>query len=372
LGENKAGGSLYPVSSLSVVRSVVPHRNHSRNSRDQKKRKFRQEDGEILEPGRDCTSIRAILLRLTHSTKLASAFTRTSKPVCAILLLKTSAYKERKKENVQNSALRELIEPVPTEAWANAAKEFAKIPLEGDQHQPRFVPLIDVITGVANDRKAKEFVAVWRIVKLPWLFEVSATRRPPAFATRRAWKSFAAGSFSEAEIQPNNEASIARINFAEFLKFKSPLSLTRQSYSYLKEETPGPVHEVITIEMVRQAVCELTDLNFFFDMFEIEYRRTYDAPGDIEGRMSSIMSPGTLSFPQPIPRSDLADRAKWLVRVRDFMRDWEGPKPPAFDTEPSNLTALGDILHFESAVATVYCSNVTHILRRRPVIPRYK
>jgi len=243
--------------------------------------------------------------------------------------------------------------------------------LGGNQHQPRFVPLIDVITGVASERKAKEFVAVWRIIRLPWLYHVFMEGRPPHFATRRAWKSFVAGTFSTSEIQPTNETSLARINFAEFLGLTKVLSIKRESYSFLKEEIPGPVDNMITIHMIREAVCELADLNFLYDMFEIEYRRTCDPLEQICARMSPIAGSSNLTVPVPVPRSRLPDRVAWLIAVRNFMLPWPGTKPTAFHTKIPDHPTLGDIVSLESAVAEVYCSNVTLVLRRRPVLPRY-
>lgn len=263
-----------------------------------------------------------------------------------------------------------MIEPQPSKAWVDAAREYATVPLGGDQNQPRFVPLIDVITGVASERKAKEFVAVWRIVRLPWLYGVFMARRPPDFATRRGWKSFAAGSFSTSEIQPNNETSIVRIEFAEFLGFRKVLALNRDRYAFLKEEAYGRVEEKITIDMVREAVCEIADLNFFYDIFEIEYKRTYDPPDDICKRMVGIMGNGNLLHPVRVPRSNLSDRAAWLTAVRDFMLPWEGTKPSDFHVTPPEHPTPKGLACFEFAVAKVYCSNVTYILRRRPVLPR--
>lgn len=274
-------------------------------------------------------------------------------------------------ENIQNPKLKKLIEPQPIKAWADAAAQFVKVPLDGDQHQPRFVPPIDLITGVATEQKAKEFVAVWRVIKHTWLWELNFRVSPPPFASRRAWKSFAAGSFSTSEVQPTNQTSIARINFAEFLGFSKVLSLDRESYAFLKEEVPGPVDKAISLEMVREAVCELNNLNFFLDMFEIEYLRTYDPPADIERRMQLILRPGSLSNPLPISHSNLAERAAWLVATRNFMQDWQGPKPPAFNVSIPSPVHPNEIVEFESAIANLYCHNVTYILRRRPNLPKY-
>lgn len=193
---------------------------------------------------------------------------------------------------------------------------------------------------------------------------------PPAFATRKAWKSFTSGVFSGAKIQPNNEISIARVRFAEFLHFKKILSLPRANFTFLKGETPGSIDEKVTVEMVRDTVRELADLNFFFDMFEVEYRRTYDPPAEIRDRLQSVMSPSSLTFPMQIQRSRLADRVRWLTQVRDFIRPWHGAKPQGFDLKPSE--DLDEVATLEKAVAHVYCTNVTYILRRRPVLPRYE
>ena len=229
--------------------------------------------------------------------------------------------------NVQNKRLQKLFEPQPVKVWIDVAATYARIPLEGSQHQPRFVPPIDLITGVAAERKAKEFVAVWRLIRFQWLREVFETRTPPVFATRRAWKSFAAGVFSDAKVQPHNETSIARIRFAEFLRFKKIIVLPRENFTFHKDDVPGSIDDKVTVEMIRDTVHELTDLNFFFDMFEVEYHRTYDSPAEIRDRMRSVTSPFSLTFPQKIPRSRLVDRAGWLVRVRDFIRPWHGNKP---------------------------------------------
>ena len=274
--------------------------------------------------------------------------------------------------NVQNEQLRKLLEPRPVRAWANAAVVYAKVQLEGAQHQPRFVPPIDLITGVATERKAKEFVAVWRIIRFDWLNRMYGTRAPPKFATRKAWKSFTAGVFSNATIQPNNETSIARVRFAEFLGFKKIMALPRENFTFVKDEVPGSIDEKITVEMVRDTVRELADLNFFFDMFEIEYRRTYDAPDEIRDRMWPVTSPLSLTFPKDIPRSQLADRAAWLTRVRDFIKCWPGKKPEGFDLHVSDRSTVNEVTALEKAVADFYCSNVTYILRRRPVLPRYE
>lgn len=289
--------------------------------------------------------------------------------MCKIYQPKTSV--QRLADNIQNPDLHRSLVPPAVEAWVSAARKFAQVPLEGDQHQPRFFPPIDLITGVTTEERAKEFVAVWRIVKANWLMSVFSVRRPPEFATRKAWKSFIAGSFSTSQFKPGTETSIARINFAEFTRLGKVLSLRREDYAHLREETPGPVHDKITLDMVRQAVCELSDLNFFYDMFDIEYHRTYDPPDDICVRMRPFMSPFSMTVPVPIPRSRLPDRAAWLTAVRDFMDNWPGKKPLGFDINLPDPPTLAEIIPLESAVADFYCSNVTYLLRRRPVVPPY-
>ena len=198
------------------------------------------------------------------------------------------------------------------------------------------------------------------------------TRRPPEFATRKAWKSFTVGVFSGSTIQPHNETSVARIRFAEYLCFKKVISLPRENFTFTKDEAPGTIDEKVTVEMVRDTVRELADLNFFFDMFEVEYYRTYDSPTEITERMRPATLPLSLTYPQKIPRAELTDRAAWLVRVRDFIRPWHGKKTRDFDIKLSDNPTNDEVTALERAVAHVYCWNVTHILRRRPSLPRYE
>jgi len=125
--------------------------------------------------------------------------------------------------------------------------------------------------------------------------------------------------------------------------------------------------------MVRDMVLELTDLNFFFDMFEVEYLRTYDSPEEIMDRMRPVVSPFSLTIPTTkIPRSQLTDRAEWLVRVHDFIRPWDGKRLKDFELELSADPTIGEVTALEKAVVDLYCSNVTYVLRRRPVLPRYE
>ena len=85
-------------------------------------------------------------------------------------------------ENIQNPNLHQRLEPGPAKVWAGAAAVYAGVALEGSQHQPRFVPSIDLITGVATERKAKEFVAIWRLVRVEWLQQAFSNMAPPRFA----------------------------------------------------------------------------------------------------------------------------------------------------------------------------------------------
>jgi len=276
-------------------------------------------------------------------------------------------------ENVQNRRVQELFEPPPTKAWVDVAAIYAKVPLEGSQHQPWFVPLIDLITGVASVARAKEFVAVWQLVRLYWLREVFSCRRPPEFATRRAWKSFTVGVFSGSVMQAKNEATITRICFTEFLSLRKIVSLPREDFTFVKGEVPGSIDKKVTTDMVRDTIRKLTDLNFFFDMFETEYLRIYDSPMEIIDRMQPAMSPFNLTVPtDKIPRSRLTDRAAWLAWVRDFIWPWDGKKSKDFELKLSVDPRLDEVAAFEKAVAHVYCSNVTYTLRRRPVLPRYE
>jgi len=130
--------------------------------------------------------------------------------------------------------------------------------------------------------------------------ELASHIAPSLFKTWKVWKSFTTGSFSTLTVQPNNETSITQINFVEFLEFKMVLLLDRDSYAYLKEELLGPVDEKISLNIVQEAICELLNLNFF-DMFEVEYCRTYNPPQDIYKWMHPVLGTGMLYCPVPIP-----------------------------------------------------------------------
>ena len=220
-----------------------------------------------------------------------------------------------------------LFEPQPVKVWVDIAATYTSIPLEGSQHQPQFVPPINLITSVVAEKKAKEFVAVWRLIWFQWLHEVFKTRMPPVFVTQRAWKLFTAGAFSSAKIQLHNETLISRICFAEFLRFKKIIALPRENFTFHKDDVPSSINNKVTVEMVCDTVHKLTNLNFFFNMFEAEYHQTYDSLAEIRDHMQSVISPSSLTFPQKIPQSQLTDRTRWLAQVHDFVKSWHGKKP---------------------------------------------
>ena len=219
--------------------------------------------------------------------------------------------------------------------------------------------------------KAKEFVAVWHLIRIPWLQQIHTTRKPPEFATRRAWKSFAVGVFSTSTVRPGDPTTIARIKFAEYLHFKNLVSIPKGRFHFLKDETPGTIDEKVPIQMIQDTIRELADINFFYDMFEVEHRRTFDGPAEIETRMASALSTFSLSLPAKIPQSTPAKHAAWLAGVRDFIRPWTRTPPQSFELQLGNPPTPPQVDALERAVAHVYCSTVTHVLRRRPVVPYY-
>ena len=239
------------------------------------------------------------------------------------------------------------------------------------QGQPRFVPLIDVITGAGDVDRAKEFVAVWRVVRLEWVKRVFVTRRPPSFATRDAWKLFASGTFSTLPVRPDDETSLVRIKFSEFLGLERVLTLPRESFCFENDNDPAPVDEKITTNMIRETIGELADLNFFFDALEIEQARTGDDPYDILDRMAPMTGDQPFISCPSIPRSLFLDRARWLVAVRDLVINWPMMKQTGSFARIRNPLTSSSVQELEFAVGEVYCAYVTFLLHRHPILPRY-
>lgn len=129
------------------------------------------------------------------------------------------------------------LEPAPTEAWVKTAVKYTAIPLDDAQREPWFVPPVDLITGVASLQKAKEFVAMWRLIRHAWLYEAFAHCMPPDFATRKAWKTFSTGSFSEPSPNLKSGTSIARVKFTEFMHLQN-VGSTRATHWHNRRKVP--------------------------------------------------------------------------------------------------------------------------------------
>lgn len=229
---------------------------------------------------------------------------------------------------------------------------------------------MSIITRASSEVAAKEFVAVWRTVRELWLYQVFKTRRAPEFATREGWKLFVSGTLSSSKIKPEERLAIC-VKFSKYLGLDHVLFLDRKRYSEL-DEAPGPISVKITADMVRETVSELADLNFFFDMFEVEHELGRGEPGEICRRMELVMRGGRLTRPVPIRRSTLCERGVWLMSVYEFIKGWPGSSRQ--DLYARIQRPIRDHLlvrSLETTVADLYCYNVTHTLRRRPVLPRY-
>jgi hypothetical protein len=270
---------------------------------------------------------------------------------------------------VRNPQIDDSLEPRLSQTWANASIKYAHIPA-GDDDDPRFVPLVSIISGMPDATMAKKFVAVWRTVKHLWLKRVFDTRRPPEFATGRGWRSFAFGTFSTPGLEPD-ETSAVCIEFSKYLGLDCVLSLDRERYSE-PGQAPGSIDIKVSVEMIRETVSELADLNFFFDMFEVEHELGRGEPQEIFRRMAPVMRSNRLILVAPICRSSLDSRGAWLMDVYSIVENWPGSTKPDQYTnvrrpfeDPSFVRAL------EATVADLYCYNVTHVLHRHPVVPRY-
>ena len=107
--------------------------------------------------------------------------------------------------------------PKPSPLWLNRWEESEVTP--ADRDEPRFVPLVEIITGSTDILEIREFVAVWMIVREMWVERALYLRRPPSFATKKAWRLFATGAFrtpSTEEVQ--RRVVTVRRNFAGFLE----------------------------------------------------------------------------------------------------------------------------------------------------------
>jgi hypothetical protein len=171
---------------------------------------------------------------------------------------------------------------------------------------------------------------------------------------------FASGTFLPAEGTDNLSVSTARESFAEFLGYDGLLELDGNEYSLGAGGVWGPVDEVISDEVVRETIQELTDLCIFFDLFEIEYRRTGDSAQAILDRMRDITRSERecLLMPGEIPRRGVEELSPWLVAIRDFMLPWPGRKPLSFFSDDFHLLKKG--------VGYFYTFSVAQILRRQP------
>jgi hypothetical protein len=270
--------------------------------------------------------------------------------------------------------LLEYVTPKASGAWETVDRE-----LESElKPSLRLVPALDMFTGVDNVLQLKRFVYAWLKVKDRWLLRVSGELQPPEFANRRAWRTFMRGSFDLAPIKPESEAGKSRLRFADYLGLPATPRFNINSTRFGLNPS-HPLDRTVEKTMIRNALHEINDINFLHDVYEVELRRTWDLPSVIVERLQHVAGDNQNFFanPTPLPRSPVSQRLKWVLALKEIVKEWPSslPKPRDFDLVP-RTTAKGpkveDVLLLELAVARCYCRVAEEILGRRPTIPLYR
>jgi len=266
------------------------------------------------------------------------------------------------------------VVPKPTEAWKTVDGE---IPPE-EKPSLHLVPSLDIFTGVDNVLQLKRFVYTWTKIKMTWFRRVGEELRPPDFSTRRAWRTFMRGSFDPAPINAESEAGKNRLRFTAYLGLPEPPRFDINS-TRLEANAPDILDKTVHTHVIQTALRQLNNINFLFDVFEVELKRTWDLPSVILERLQGIAggSKNCIVDPNPIILLTVEQRASWILALRDLIARWPSSdaKPPNFDIVPRKTSTgfnVQDVMALELAVARSYCRTAGQILNRRPTIPLYK
>lgn len=265
--------------------------------------------------------------------------------------------------------------PKPTEGWKTADRE---IPPE-EKPSLHLIPSLDIFTGVDSVLQLKRFVYTWEMIKTAWFRKVSEELQPPGFSTRRAWRTFMRGSFDPAPINPQSEAGKSRLRFAAYLGLPEPPKFDINS-TRLQDNVPDALDKTVSTSLIRTALRQVNDINFLYDVFEVELKRTWDLPSVILERLQDIACGSKNCFANPNPAASpwtVEERANWIFALRNLITCWPSstPKPPYFDLVPRKTGTrfdVRDVFALELAVARFYCCAAEQILGRRPTIPLYK
>lgn len=267
-----------------------------------------------------------------------------------------------------------LATPQPTEAWRTADGE---IPPE-ERPSLHLVPALDIFTKVDSVLQLKRFVYTWVKIRNRWLQKVSEELQAPDFSTRRAWRTFMRGSFDPEPINPESEAGKSRLRFTAYMGLPEPPTHDIASTS-LGSKPPSHLDRTVDRHTVEEILRQVNQVNFFYDVFEVELKRTWDLPSTILERLQPITHNRQNYFanPNPLVLTKLEERASWLLAFRDVITPWPCtiPKSSNFALVPRQTDRglnVQDIIALELALARFYCYAAEEILGRRPTIPLYK
>ena len=186
------------------------------------------------------------------------------------------------------------------------------------------------------------------------------------------------GSFDPAPLNPDSEAGRSRLLLSAYLGFPDPPKFDI-NHTSLGPHPQATLDATVTPNLVRQALSQVNHMNFFYDVFEVELKRTWDLPLAILERLQPITGHAGNYFADPIPLNlaTLRARATWLLAFRVILTTWPSSreKPRNFEVVPretdSGINAQ-DVMALELALARFYCHAAQDILGRRPTIPLYR
>ena len=208
--------------------------------------------------------------------------------------------------------------------------------------------------------------------------KVSEEFQAPDFSTRRAWRTFMRGSFDPAPINPESEAGKSRLRFTAYLGLTEPPTYDINGTS-LGLNPPNHLDRTIDPRTVEAILRQVNQVNFFYDVFEVELKRTWDLPSTILDRLQPITHGRRNYFvdPNPMVLTKLEERLSWLLAFRDVLSPWPSsfPKPANFALVPRQTDRgpnVQDVIALELTLAKFYCHTAEEILLRRPTIPLYK
>ncbi|TFK65362.1 hypothetical protein BDN72DRAFT_860683 [Pluteus cervinus] len=249
------------------------------------------------------------------------------------------------------------------------------------------------IVSAANVERQREMLKGWLACRTAVIFSVTSNASNAAPVPAAMWKKLISLEFQHSKADNTRSAKLEQqaSKLLQSCLNNINASSTQQSRLRLKSSSltstwRGIAFENLTDQHLEEVLWELSELNFRFELIALDARASGTSAHStsiIPGRQAAVEacfpidrygSLFTVEINQAnrgLGSFEWRERGKYVVALRDLMKDWTGSKPSSFDlTAQKNRLDEKEVQRLKADVTAFYTTTFFQHFRHATIIPR--